>query len=206
MDGCDGFTIHTATSTFASTQQPSSSALFRRTQVPKNPYTILKQSSGSSDDDVDTSSSITSNIQNLYSGLAQRPLLAGLDFTAFMLFASIGKASHAPDGGMDPLAVAVTAFPFLVSWFAVTPLLGLYKSDATSISSASISTLDTLKPVVLRTALGWGVAVPLGIALRGLIKGYVPPTPFIVVTLISTLVLLGVERVVYSKIAEKVNS
>ena len=42
------------------------------------------------------------------------------------------------------------------------------------------------------------VAIPLGIVLRGVIKGYVPPVPFMVVTLISTLVILAGVRVVFS--------
>ena len=49
---------------------------------------------------------------------------------------------------------------------------------------------------------GWAVAVPLGIALRGAIKGYVPPTPFIIVTLISTLVILVGVRVLFAVVED----
>ena len=45
---------------------------------------------------------------------------------------------------------------------------------------------------------GWALAVPLGVALRGVIKGYVPPVPFIFVTLISTLIILVGVRVLFN--------
>ena len=43
----------------------------------------------------------------------------------------------------------------------------------------------------------WLVSVPLAIAERGLIKGEIPPTPFIVVSLVSTLVMTGGWRTLY---------
>jgi hypothetical protein len=49
----------------------------------------------------------------------------------------------------------------------------------------------------VKVVKGWAIAVPLGIALRGVIKGYMPPTPFIVVTLISTLVILFCVRLLF---------
>jgi hypothetical protein len=36
----------------------------------------------------------------------------------------------------------------------------------------------------------WAVGVPLGLVLRGLSRGYVPPGPFIVVSMVTTAVLL----------------
>ena len=36
----------------------------------------------------------------------------------------------------------------------------------------------------------WIVATPLGLVFRGLSKGYVPPTPFIIVSMVATAVLL----------------
>jgi len=46
----------------------------------------------------------------------------------------------------------------------------------------------------------------LGCALRGVIKGYVPPLPFVIVTLIATLVLLGGTRALYAVAQNKLSS
>lgn len=86
------------------------------------------------------------------------------------------------------LVVVVTvAFPFLLSWFATSPFTGVYSKNDDG---------------VLQTTLkGWIVAIPLGCVFRGVIKGYVPPLPFVIVTMIATLVVLGGTRFVYSKVA-----
>ena len=39
---------------------------------------------------------------------------------------------------------------------------------------------------------------PLGVVLRGVIKGYAPPVPFIIVTLISTFIILVLARVLFA--------
>jgi hypothetical protein len=121
-----------------------------------------------------------------------RPVLAFIDATAILIFATIGKASHASDGTIDLIAVTVTALPFLLSWFVTAPLLGCYTPGATS----------DIKSAVFQTAKGWIIAVPLGCVLRGVIKGYVPPMPFVIVTLISTLIILGIGRSAYTALSE----
>ena len=125
----------------------------------------------------------------LYTPL-DRPLLAIVDTVSLVIFAAIGKSSHAADGSIDPLAVLVTAFPFVAAWLATSPLTAVYSPD------------DRDNNMVASTAVkvgkGWVLAVPLGIALRGAIKGYMPPAPFIIVTLISTLVILAGVRILFS--------
>lgn len=121
-----------------------------------------------------------------------RPVLSLIDAGMLFAFAAVGKASHNPDGSLDFLAVATTAFPFLSSWFATAPFLGCYTPQATA----------DLKSAVSTTAKGWILAVPLGCALRGIIKGYVPPIPFIIVTLVATLVLLSAGRAGYTALSE----
>lgn len=121
-----------------------------------------------------------------------RPVLAAIDALAIIVFAAIGKASHAPDGSIDLLSVGMTAFPFLLSWFLTAPLMGCYTPDATS----------DIKSAVVQTGKGWIVAVPLGCVLRGIIKGYVPPVPFVIVTLIATLVILSIGRAAYTALSE----
>jgi len=119
-----------------------------------------------------------------------RPLLAMVDSIGLVGFAAIGKSSHSDDGSVDLIAVLVTALPFLTAWLATSPLTGVYSPD------------DRENNVLLSTAIkvgkGWILAIPLGIALRGVIKGYVPPVPFIIVTLISTLVILAGARILFS--------
>ena len=122
-----------------------------------------------------------------------RPILSAIDATALFIFAGIGKASHsAVDGSLDVFAVLVTAFPFLVSWFLIAPLVGSYTPEATR----------DVKSAVIQTAKGWALAVPMGCLLRGVIKGYVPPIPFVIVTLISTLVILSAGRAGYTFLTE----
>ena len=120
-----------------------------------------------------------------------RPLLALADAAALTGFAAVGKASHSgPNGAIELSAVLQTALPFLISWFATSPLTEVYKESERSENLA----LATVKQLVL----GWAVAIPLGCVLRGFIKGYVPPTSFIVVTLIATLVILTVSRILFA--------
>jgi len=122
-----------------------------------------------------------------------RPVLSAIDAGALLIFAGVGKASHsAVDGSLDIFAVLVTAFPFLVSWFLVAPLVGSYTPDATK----------DVKSAAIQTAKGWALAVPLGCVLRGVIKGYIPPTSFVVVTMIATLVILSMGRVGYTVLSE----
>lgn len=121
-----------------------------------------------------------------------RPVLAAIDAAAILAFAAVGKASHSADGSIDVFAVAMTALPFLLSWFVIAPLLGCYTPSATA----------DIKSAVLQTGKGWIVAVPMGCVLRGIIKGYVPPTPFVIVTLISTLIILSIGRSAYTAISE----
>ena len=122
-----------------------------------------------------------------------RPIVSLIDTVALTTFAAVGKASHNPDGSWDVLGVLLTAFPFLVSWFAVAPLMGCFTPQATTSGDIKQSTISVAK--------GWILAVPLGCLLRGAIKGYLPPISFVIVTLIATLVLLSAGRAAYTAAA-----
>ena len=135
-------------------------------------------------------------MQKLYTPI-DRPLLAVIDTISLIVFAAIGKSSHSANGDLDIFAVMLTAFPFVTAWLSTSPLTQVYSPDDTSDESNIIASTG------MKVVKGWAVAVPLGIALRGAIKGYVPPTPFIIVTLISTLVILVGVRVLFA-IAEDV--
>eukprot|EP00581_Thalassiosira_minuscula_P013180 CAMPEP_0183730088 /NCGR_PEP_ID=MMETSP0737-20130205/31945_1 /TAXON_ID=385413 /ORGANISM="Thalassiosira miniscula, Strain CCMP1093" /LENGTH=222 /DNA_ID=CAMNT_0025962475 /DNA_START=25 /DNA_END=693 /DNA_ORIENTATION=+ len=123
-----------------------------------------------------------------------RPLLAVIDTISLTIFAAIGKSSHSDDGSLDLVAVLVTAFPFITAWLATSPLTGVYSPDDRD-NNIAVST-------GLKVAKGWILAVPLGIVLRGVIKGYAPPVPFVIVTLISTLVILAGVRILFSVVED----
>ncbi|KAG7344385.1 DUF3054 domain containing protein [Nitzschia inconspicua] len=133
------------------------------------------------------------------STLLDRPVLAILDFVALMVFAAIGKASHAVGDEttlfQELSGVALTALPFVVSWFATSFVTGVYQTIR--ISDDTNNNNDWLASTWKQTAKGWIVAVPLGCVGRGLIKGYVPPIPFVIVTMIATFVILGLTRTAY---------
>ena len=131
-----------------------------------------------------------------YASVLSRLDLALLDFISILLFAAVGKASHAPDGSIDFVAVLITAFPFVLSWFLITPLMGSYNRIATEDAIGSLT----------YTARGWSLAVPVGCALRGLIKGYIPPTSFVIVTMIATLVIIGGARALYVVAKDKIST
>ena len=138
----------------------------------------------------------STEMQKMYTPI-DRPLLAVIDIISLIVFAAIGKSSHSANGDLEIFAVLMTAFPFVTAWLSTSPLTQVYSPDDTSDES------NVIVSTGMKVVKGWAVAVPLGIALRGAIKGYVPPTPFIIVTLISTLVILVGVRVLFA-IAEDV--
>jgi len=160
------------------------SRCFSKSFIFENSHTSLTQSKQIND----SGSSLSTPLSN--------PALATLDIMALLGFAAVGKASHAPDGSLDFSSVLVTGFPFVASWLLTSPLTGVYQ-DLQLIKDTA-STADIAKESLLQTVKGWALAVPLGCALRGIIKGYVPPLPFVIVTLIATLVFIGGVRLVYS--------
>lgn len=122
---------------------------------------------------------------NNYDDLKNRLGLAIVDFLAILTFAFVGRSNHGEE--LDLLAVFATALPFVAAWFALSPFTGAYSRQATSSKGG----------VPKGLALGWGVAMPLALGIRGLTKGAIPPTPFIIVSLAATFVLLSAYRFVY---------
>ena len=147
---------------------------------PRQTAALFMQEDGGSGDD--TASDLSTPLD--------RPVLAAVDVVALLGFAAVGKASHSADGSLDIGAVASVAFPFVTSWLLTSPLTGVYTNDARDGNVVSES--------FLKAARGWIIAVPLGIALRGVIKGYVPPVSFAIVTMIATLVIVGGARVLFA--------
>ena len=89
------------------------------------------------------------------------------------------------------VGVLSTALPFVAAWMTTSPFTGVYSPDDES------SDEDVLSNAARKVGGGWIVAVPLGIALRGVAGGYAPPVPFVIVTMISTFVILAGLRILY---------
>ncbi|KXZ49219.1 hypothetical protein GPECTOR_22g810 [Gonium pectorale] len=104
-------------------------------------------------------------------------LVAG-DLAALLVFAAAGRANHGEGGGAEVIS---TALPFILGWFATAPLLGGFGAEARK---------QGVQPAALTAAKCWAVGIPTGLLLRGLLRGYVPPVPFIAVSMAVNGVLL----------------
>ena len=132
----------------------------------------------------DVESTIAST--NSFADLTNRPGLAITDLAALLTFSSVGRSNHGED--LDIFSILVTALPFVAAWFTVSPFAGAYSRAATASRGLAIP-----KGILL----GWATALPLALGLRGLLKSAVPPTPFIIVSLVATFSLLSVYRLAY---------
>jgi hypothetical protein len=71
--------------------------------------------------------------------------------------------------------------PNKTAWFIAAPLLGGYGRDARGGATGAAA---------LAAAKVWALAAPLGLAFRAASKGYAPPVPFIIVSLVATAVFM----------------
>jgi len=142
----------------------------------------VKDTKWSGQSDVESTISST----NSFADLTNRPGLAFTDMAALLTFSSIGRSNHGED--LDVFSILFTALPFVAAWFTVSPFAGAYSRAATASRGLAIP-----KGILL----GWAAALPLALGLRGLLKSAVPPTPFIIVSLVATFSLLSVYRLAY---------
>lgn len=117
--------------------------------------------------------------------LLNRPGLAFGDISALLIFASIGRGNHGEN--LDILSILNTAWPFVLSWAVISPFLGAYSNAAT----------ESRGKIAWGMLPAWFCSVASALAIRGYIKEYIPPTPFIAVSFIATFVLLITWRNVY---------
>ena len=174
---------------------------------------IASKQSNNLNDEQTTRTSTTDDVVTYYTP-ADRPILATVDTMSLLLFAAIGKSSHSSDsdvGGIDEnniVGILYTALPFVVAWLTTSPLTGIYSPDTNqqirlvNNNDDDNNNNNNNNSVLVTTATsigkGWAVAIPLGIGLRGTMKGYVPPMPFVIVTLIATFVILVGMRILYT--------
>jgi hypothetical protein len=105
-------------------------------------------------------------------------LLIG-DLIAILLFVFIGQQDHATTDVNNPLfGLLRAAFPFLIMWLIVAPIVGAYPS-AENI---------TLRPLLVRGLNAWLIAAPLGLLLRAFLfeRGGIPA-----IFMLLTLVVAG---------------
>ena len=101
------------------------------------------------------------------------------DTAAFLIFASIGRLGH--HEALSLTASFETALPFLMGWFVAAPLLGGFSRDAQGGNVGS---------ALGAAAKSWALAIPLGIAVRSVMREYVPDKSFVIVSFVATAVLL----------------
>ncbi len=123
--------------------------------------------------------------ENSWSDVKNRLDLAIGDFLALVTFAAIGRNNH--DEGLNVFETIGTAMPFLLAWFGVSPFFGTFNRKATA----------SVQSVFLQIVPGWIVTIATAMTIRGVIKGSIPPTPFIIVASVATFLLLSLWRAAY---------
>lgn len=106
-------------------------------------------------------------------------ILAGGDAAAVLIFAAVGRGSHADLEGIA--GVLVTAWPFLAGWFTGAVLTGAY---------GAASQHGTTREAAAAAGKAWCITIVVSLLLRSISKGAPPPVPFAVVASVATLVLL----------------
>jgi len=104
------------------------------------------------------------------------------DTLVFLIFATIGIRSH--DEALSVPKVLITAAPFIVAWFLISPFIGAFRRGL------------ELQPgkMVLRTLLAWLASWPVALLFRGLIEWKFPPLSFALVTLITNTLFFLIWR------------
>lgn len=139
----------------------------------------------------DTAGITTAEPQNK-SNTRRGMLIAG-DIIVFLIFAITGMRSHGEQLSISK--VLITAAPFVVAWFIMSPLLGAFRREVET----------QPKKMLLRTLLAWICAWPVALLFRGLIEWRFPPVSFALVTLITNIVFLEVWRGLFAFVANRIS-
>lgn len=121
------------------------------------------------------------------------------DTLVFLIFATIGIRSH--DEALSVPKVLITAVPFIVAWFLVSPFIGAFRRGL------------ELQPgkMVQRTLLAWLASWPVALLLRSLVE-YIdgttvgwkfPPLSFALVALIINTLFFLIWRWPFAFISRK---
>lgn len=123
-------------------------------------------------------------------GMSDRARISSLvigDIIVFLIFAAFGRRSHGEAAGLASIVqVALTAAPFAIGWFVISPFTGAFRRGL------------EVQPgkMALRTVLSWIPGWAVGFTLRGILVDHaVPPLTFALVSLLSNMVFLLIWRV-----------
>jgi hypothetical protein len=108
------------------------------------------------------------------------------DLICFLIFAALGRNTHGEASGFAAIPqIILTALPFAVGWFLVSPFVGAFRHKI----------LAQPRAMVLRTVLAWLLSWPIALLLRGIFVDHgIPPLSFAIVVLLFNTVLLLVWR------------
>lgn len=127
-------------------------------------------------------------------GTRRTALLVAGDLLAFLGFSALGRRSHGEAAGLDAiLQIIETAAPFAIGWLLVAPFLGGFNSEIVTRPRAMLA----------RTSLAWLIALPIGLALRALIRQTGIPLSFAATTFLVLLALLGGWRGAFAWLAAR---
>jgi hypothetical protein len=108
------------------------------------------------------------------------------DVICFLIFAALGRNTHGEASGFAAIPqVILTALPFAIGWFLVSPFVGAFRHAIVAQPRA----------MALRTALAWLLSWPVAMLLRGIFVDHgVPPLTFALIVLFFNMLLLVVWR------------
>ncbi len=113
--------------------------------------------------------------------------LACGDIVSFLVFTIIGINSH--KDGLTVTNVVLTAWPFIVAWFIVSPFVGAFRRELAT----------QPRKMASRTALSWLAAWPLSMLLRGIFVDHgVPPWIFMFIVLVVNMIFLVLWRMTFA--------
>lgn len=129
------------------------------------------------------------------SDIGRTCILVGGDLLSFLVFAGVGRRSHAEASGLGALGqVALTAVPFALGWILVSPFVGAFRRSLTT------RAVDMLR----RTEVAWLCAWPVTLVLRWVIAAdHQVPLSFAIVILVANALFLGIWRTLFALVAQR---
>jgi hypothetical protein len=127
-------------------------------------------------------------------------LLVAGDALSFLVFAGVGRNTHGEASGLGALGqVALTALPFALGWFLVSPWVGAYRRAAT----------DGMRRMATRTELAWLASYPVALILRFTFAHDPSMTiaqaiTFAIVILLANALFLGVWRTAFALVERQI--
>jgi hypothetical protein len=125
-------------------------------------------------------------------GVRRGALLVAGDVLAFHAVTAIGLLSHGELNSLEQLPHLVeVAMPFAAGWLLAAPFLGAFRSDVAA----------PPRRMVVRTALAWLIACPIGLLLWSLVRQRPIQPAFAIVTFLTNLIVLLGWRATFALLA-----